>query len=114
MSTIRTSNMANPTRRDVFALAAATVGCRPAVGLSSTVESLSRRQGAMAGEPTATSIILQTRLTVAGIDPGVPMADGFVQFELWPEGQENKARMTEILRADPANDGIVKVFVERL
>jgi hypothetical protein len=46
--------MADPSRRDVLALAAAAVGAK-----GFTTEKLSLRQGAMAGEPTATSIILQ-------------------------------------------------------
>ncbi|MCX7824770.1 MAG: alkaline phosphatase D family protein [Verrucomicrobiae bacterium] len=73
-------------------------------------------QGEMAGEPTQTSVILQSRLTAAqGLRDGdVPGATGWACFELSREAGFQEACQTEWMEATADRDFIVKVKVTGL
>ncbi len=77
------------------------------------------RQGAMAGEVTARSVILQSRLTSSSPfqDPrweGVRGVGGWAYFEVADNGEFRDARRTEWLEAVPPADFIVKTKVDGL
>lgn len=85
---------------------------------SMTVEAadLHLAQGILAGEVTATSVILQTRLTAARglVDGDVPGAAGFGRFEISTSESFADARQTPWIRATPEGDFIVKAWVDGL
>ncbi len=73
-------------------------------------------QGEMAGEVTQTSVILQSRLTsVESLTDGdVAGVAGVGRFELSEHSDFRSARPTDWLRAEPDNDFLIKVKVDRL
>lgn len=73
-------------------------------------------QGAMAGEATAGSVILQSRLTALSIDDSgdVPGAAGVGRFELADTPQFKKAVLTPWIEALPENDYMIKTRVDSL
>ena len=76
-------------------------------------------QGEMAGEPTATSVLLQSRLTaIPGpeLDPSgdVPGAAGWACFE-WSESPDFAgSKRTDWLKASPGSDFIVRAKLDGL
>jgi alkaline phosphatase D len=73
-------------------------------------------QGILAGEVTATSVILQTRLTASPglVDGDVPGAAGTGRFEIATNASFANARQTAWARATPDGDFILKAYVDRL
>jgi alkaline phosphatase D len=73
-------------------------------------------QGAIAGEITQTSVILQTRLTAAPglVEGDVPGAAGVGRFEIATDPGFTSPRQTPWARATPAGDFIVKTKVDGL
>ena len=73
-------------------------------------------QGEMAGEPTQTTVVLQSRLTATGDlrDGDVPGAPGMASFELSREADFQTAVETEWLEATAERDFIVKTKVTGL
>ncbi len=75
-----------------------------------------RVQSQMAGEVTATSVILQARLTTAGADGGASgtglAADGY--FEIWTEASSRRPGSTAVTRATAENDHFIKVVASGL
>ncbi len=73
-------------------------------------------QGELAGEVTATSAILQSRLTATSAltDGDVAGAAGVARFEIARSADWSGSRTTEWLRATPEHDFIVKAVVDRL
>jgi alkaline phosphatase/alkaline phosphatase D len=76
-------------------------------------------QGAMAGEPTSTTVLLQTRLTsISGptldADADVPGAAGVVCFEYAANANFTDAQRTDWLKASAASDFIVRAQLTRL
>jgi alkaline phosphatase D len=75
-------------------------------------------QGCMAGEVTATSVLLQTRLTtvpdLADLLADIPAANGFVCFEWSLQPDLKEAQRSPWLRADPQLDSIVRTEVRQL
>lgn len=78
-----------------------------------------RAQGEMAGEPTANTILLQSRLTaIAGpeldADGDIPGVAGVASFE-WSESADlAEAQRTGWIRATPESDFIVRAKLEKL
>jgi len=83
---------------------------------ATTAAPLFHAQGELAGEPTQTSIILQSRLTATdGLKDGdVPGAPGFAYFELSLTADFREAVRTEWLEATEERDFIVKTKVTGL
>ena len=87
-----------------------------ATGLAAEIH---HAQGEMAGEPTSTSVLLQSRLTaIAGpeLDPSgdVPGARGLAYFQ-WSESPDFAgASRSKWLEATPAHDFIVRLGIEGL
>jgi alkaline phosphatase D len=74
-------------------------------------------QGVLVGEVTATTAILQTRLTAApklDATGDIPGAAGFVRFEISPERNFMGSRFTGWTQARATSDHIVKAFVDGL
>lgn len=76
-------------------------------------------QGSMSGEPTATGILLQTRLTAIpgpALDPDgdVPGAKGVASFEYGLKADFSDARRTTWLKATAATDFIVRTHLTDL
>ena len=73
-------------------------------------------QGEMAGEVTADSAILQSRLTAARIDDrgDVPGARGVARFEIADNSDFQDSRFTAWLEAVPESDFIVKAKIAEL
>jgi alkaline phosphatase/alkaline phosphatase D len=73
-------------------------------------------QGLLAGEVSANSVILQTRLTaVAGLTAGnVPGAPGTGRFEIATKADFSDAKSTAWFNATPAGDFILKTQVDGL
>jgi alkaline phosphatase D len=73
-------------------------------------------QGEMAGEVTATSAILQSRLTAPALDEkgDLPGADGVARFEISTHPGFRDTRVTSWATADAAGDHIVKQKVTGL
>ena len=73
-------------------------------------------QGEMAGEVTATSVILQSRLTrgAALVDGDLPGSPGVARFELSAAEDFADPRLTEWMAALPQNDYIVKMRISGL
>ncbi len=73
-------------------------------------------QGELAGEPTQTTVILQSRLTATDAlkDGDVPGAPGFACFELAREAEFREVVRTEWLEATEERDFIVKAKVTGL
>jgi len=82
----------------------------------SAAATLFHAQGELAGEPTQTTVILQSRLTAAGglRDGDVPGAPGFACFELSREADFQNAVRTEWLEATAERDFIVKTKITGL
>ncbi len=69
-------------------------------------------QGTMSGEVTATSVLLQTRLTQTAsldADGDLPSAQGCVAFEWSTDRTLKDAKRTEFLLATPQSDSIVRI-----
>lgn len=76
-------------------------------------------QGEIAGEPTQTSILLQTRLTAisgpaTNEDGDIPGAAGVARFEFGTNPNFQTTFLTPLLRADPEHDFIVRARLEGL
>ena len=73
-------------------------------------------QGEMAGEVTATSVILQSRLTRSAvlIEGDLPGSPGVARFELSAAEDFADPRVTEWMAALPRNDFIVKTRISGL
>ncbi len=92
------------------------LSCCGQVGLSAEIF---HAQGEMAGEPTATSVLLQSRLTAI---PGpelneegdIPGADGVARFEWSTTPEFKSARTTEWLKASADRDYIVRARIQDL
>ncbi len=85
--------------------------------LAAPAAELHLAQGILAGEVTATSAILQTRLTARpGLDAtgDVPGTPGFVRFELSTSEAFTNPRRTDWLPAQAASDHIVKAVIPDL
>lgn len=99
---------------------------KPAATIAATVfflsaaalpgEPPSHIEGEMAGEVTQTSVILQSRLTVVGVDESgdVPGARGVARFEIADNRCFDTSRFTPWLEAAPESDFIVKAKVADL
>jgi alkaline phosphatase/alkaline phosphatase D len=70
-------------------------------------------QGEMAGEVTATSVILQSRLTVGSelVEGDLPGAEGTARFEVAATSEFAVAFQSDWLLATPDNDFIVKTKI---
>ena len=73
-------------------------------------------QGLLSGEATATSVILQTRLTRTPglLDGEVPGAPGVARFEISNSADFTNPRITPWLDAVPAHDFIIKTRIDAL
>lgn len=73
-------------------------------------------QGVMAGEVTATSVILQSRLTrgEVQVEGDLPGSRGIARFELSVAKDFSEPRLTEWMTALPRNDFIVKTRISGL
>jgi len=89
---------------------------RSAAAAGSAAASLFAAQGEMAGEPTQTTVILQSRLTgAAGLTDGdVPGAAGWACFEISTDRRFQDALRTGCVAATPERDFIVKIRVTGL
>jgi len=96
----------------VLFLLFAGMSCAPQV-LTSNIH---LAQGRMAGEPTASSIILQSRLTQSSrpIDGDVPGTTGIARFEIADNALFINSHKTPCVRAVPENDFIVKQRIDNL
>jgi alkaline phosphatase D len=89
------------------------------LGTSATAAEIHHAQGELAGEVTATSVLLQSRLTAL---PGpeldeqgdIPGASGLAAFEWYEAGNETKLSRTEYLKAEPEHDYIVRAEITGL
>lgn len=82
-----------------------------------TAAEIHHAQGEMAGEPTANSVLLQSRLTaLPDLDAAgdIPGAAGVVAFEWSPAADFADARRTPWLEARPEHDFIVRARVDGL
>jgi alkaline phosphatase D len=89
----------------------------PLAGVAATAQGpIHLAQGAIAGEVTASSVILQTRLTAtpALADGDVPGAAGVARFEVSTDANFSGARRTAWIPAKPESDYIIKAFVDGL
>ncbi len=77
---------------------------------------IGRLQGEMVGEVTATSAILQSRLTAMQLDENgdAPGKSGIGQFEVSTDSLFQNASFTPWLRAEASSDFIIKTRVENL
>lgn len=107
-----------PILSSILVFAIALMACAPGGPLHSDlgVPPLFAAQGEMAGEPTQTSVIFQSRLTAAAglTDGDVPGAPGWACFEFSAEEGFANPRRSEWLEATPARDFIVKTRVTGL
>lgn len=76
-------------------------------------------QGELAGEITATSVLLQSRLTALpgpelDVNGDIPGASGLAAFEWYEAGNETKRSRTEYLKAEPEHDYIVRAEITGL
>ena len=90
--------------------------CGPAEGPPPVEIDITNGQGEIAGEVTATSAILQSRLTATGgfVDDDLPGAPGVAWFEVSTSPQFDGLLTTAELEATAENDFIVKVLVDGL
>jgi alkaline phosphatase D len=104
--------------RDLFRLRNLLFSCLLLFGLTITTgaETIHQAQGQMAGEPTATSIFLQSRLTsISGPETdatgAIPGSAGFACFE-WSKTKDfSQATRTDWMTAAADNDFIVRAKV---
>ncbi len=97
-----------------LALCAVVVGC--SAGVLPAAEPVAHLQGEMVGEVSASSAILQSRLTAPALDArgDLPGAPGVAAFEIAEQPDFSSARRTRWLRAVPERDFVVKLKIERL
>ena len=91
-------------------------GCGPAEGPPPVELDLVNGQGEIAGEVTATSVILQSRLTAGGgfVDDDLPGAPGVAWFEVSTSPRFDGLTTTGELDATAESDFIVKALVDGL
>jgi alkaline phosphatase D len=79
-------------------------------------QEISLGQGQMAGEPTETSVILQSRLTAGDklIDGDLPGKNGVGRFEIATSADFKDSITTEWLTATPESDYILKSKINKL
>lgn len=77
---------------------------------------LTNGQGEMAGEVTADSVILQSRLTDGSrlVDGDLPGAPGLGKFELATDEQFTDSRLTDVVEARAESDHLLKIRVTGL
>jgi len=92
------------------------VSCLNRNVLDSERERISLAHGSMAGEVTANSVILQTRLTSGTtlIDGDMPGAEGIARFEVSTSPDFDPLTATEWILSVPERDFIVKTKIEGL
>ena len=73
-------------------------------------------QGLMSGEPTESSIILQSRLTTSDtlIDGDIPGMAGKARFEISEHENFENSQFSEVLSSDSISDFIIKFAFENL
>jgi len=100
--------------RAVILLAWCMISCGP--GLAGDQPAVFHAQGEMAGEVTATGVILQSRLTAGeGLQAGdVPGTLGVACFEISTKADFSGARRTDWLKAEAEHDFIVRTAVSGL
>lgn len=106
-----------PDRREVLALVPGVVAAGMLSHVASAAEAkLHHAQGEMAGEVTATSVLLQSRLTASAglVDGDVPGAPGVARFEYATHPQFDDAQQTPWQTAKAERDFIVRAAVKDL
>ena len=102
-------------RRSGFALIA-TIALAACGGAEPVEIAMTNGQGEIAGEVTATSVILQTRLTskAGWVDGDLPGVDGIARFELATSADFADTITTDWLSAAADSDHIVKAKIDGL